>query len=235
MSENKGDLETVSKKFVNLDSEIDSFLRTIREINQIREDVEEFPGRLKKNETEIEDQKKRVDSLVSSTNNLLITFEEKSKGVLFDLERKTNVLAGEVKSGISELEALFSKNSSEFKDRDRGKINKVLIKQGELNDSFKSLKKQVNTNGQSINILKNSYAAVSGIFEKLETSFNEMKKNIVDLQRRPYEVENKTVETEERLIALIDENYSRQKIFMWMLLAGVIASIGFSFSVFYLQ
>ncbi len=235
MSENIGDPETISKKFMNLDSEINSFLHTIGEINQMRETVKEFPNKLKQTEIELENRKKKLDNLMSSTDNLLVNFEEKSKGIIFDLERKTDDIAGEVKSSISQFESLFRNSRSHLQDYERENIDKLLKKHEELNDSCKSLKKQVEDNVQSINILKNSYVAVSGIFEKLEVSFGEMKKNMLDLQRRPYEVENKTVEMEERLTALIEENHASQKIFMWVLFVVVFAGIAFSFSVFYLQ
>jgi len=235
MSENVTDIEIVNRKFENLDSELNTFLQSIREIKEIRENVGGLPDKLTQHEAEIEEKKIKLGQLEASISKLLKIFEEKSKGAIVDLEKKADDMAAEVKSALSRFDEISKQAGNQFQEKDRERLETVSKKHEELNIYCKSSKKIIDAHEQAIATLKNGYMTVSGMFEKLETSHNEMKNKLLALQRWPNQIETRTIEMEERLTALVDEKHSNQKAFMWMLLITLIASIAFSFSVFYLQ
>lgn len=228
MTENVSERETIYKKLEDLDSEINAFVRAVREIKEIREAAGGLPERLQDHETEIENQKKRLDTLLSATHDVLITFEEKSREVICDLEKRAGDMTGELQSRIEEFERKFSRSSEQFNDGDGARLQ-------QLDNTCKALHEMVSENERSINTVKNNYMKASGILDRLESSFDGMERNILALQRRPYETENKMIKMEERLMALIDKKHKSQKTFSWMLLIILIAGTVLSFTVFYLR
>ncbi len=235
MGEKGYDVETVSKKFEDLDKEIGIFLQTIKEVKEIRDTVGTFPDMLKHNEVEIEQQKKELASLMSTTNNLLVTFEEQAKGVIFDLENKTDTLTSEVKLSVSQINDIFQQNNAQLRDEHIEKFEEISNKYEEVQTSYTVLKKMVESLEKSGNILKNNYFIVSKIFDKLEISLIEIKKNIAELQKRPYEYKYKIKEVEEQLKTLINEKHSKQQKFTLVLSIVLVASMLFSAIAFHLK
>ena len=58
---NKVELETVRKKIQALDSELDTFIKAVREIKEIRNTLGALPEELKQKTAEIEDRKKEIE------------------------------------------------------------------------------------------------------------------------------------------------------------------------------
>ncbi len=228
MTENAYDVETVRKKFEDLDNEISTFLQAIKEVKEMRDTFREIPEQLEHNEIEIEQQKKELDSLMSTTNNLLITFEEQSKGAIFDLEKKTDILTKEVKTGISQINNIFQQNSNQLRHEQIERFEDITKMYTELNSSHETLKNMVRSIEGSFNILKNNYFMVSKIFDKFEISLIEIKKNLAELQKKPNEYKYKIKELEEYFKNLINEKHSKQQKFTVVVLIILIAGILFS-------
>jgi chromosome segregation ATPase len=220
-------LESVKRKFETLDSELNVFLKSIREIKEIRDSVEELPERLKQNKQEIENQKKDLERLMTSTNNLLMTFEEQSKGIIFDLEKKTEALTNEVKSSLSQISNLFKHENIRLPDVNKEALEELSKRVKEIKIAYDSLKEVVESHEQTINLLKDNYMTLSKVFERIEPSIVEMKRNISELQERPHEVESNMKELEKRLKDIFFENLDRQKKVILFTLSLLIGGIIF--------
>ncbi len=212
MEEGMSEIESVRKKFEDIDSDLNNFLQSIREIKEIRDSVGSLPDRLKESEKQLENRRQDLDRMVTSSNNLLMTFEEQAKGIIFDLEKKTGALTEEVRSSISQIGRIFNENNSTLKDRNPGEADELIKKYENLNQSFEIIKNVVGDQQQTVNALKNDYMAVSDIFDKLEPSLVEMKKSITDLQKRPMGSEDAMIEMENRLMGAMNEKESKQKV-----------------------
>ncbi len=230
MSENSFDIEGVRKKFEDIDSDLNNFTQSIREIKEIRESVGTLPERLKESEAEFESRSQDLDRMMVSTNNLLMTFEEQAKGIIFDLEKKTESLTNEAKLSIAELGNVFNQSSDHLK-KEHSKHSEDLIKEyTDLRQSLEILKNVVGDQQQSVINLKNDYSSAASIFDKIEPSLLEMKKSIAELQKRQGDSELVTEVKEkkmmERLEKVILEKNARVKILSWshfiILLTGFI-------------
>lgn len=122
---NKVELETVRKKIQGLDNELDTFIEAVREIKEIRNTLGALPEDLKQNTAEIEARKKEIEKLVASGKDMLIAFEEQSRGVIFDLEKKTDTLATEVQLQISQIKDTARKSSNELLELHKEKIKEL--------------------------------------------------------------------------------------------------------------
>jgi len=161
---NKVELETVRKKIKGLDNELDTFIEAMREIKEIRDTVVTLPEDLKQNRAEIEARKKEMDRLLSSSKNMLITFEEQARGLIFDLEKKTDTLATEAKLQISAIKDAARKSSNELLTLHKEKIKGIDGNYNELYNSLETIKKIVDSQNKSIDALKKSHLAHSDRF-----------------------------------------------------------------------
>jgi chromosome segregation ATPase len=205
------EIESVRKKFEEIDSDLNNFIQSIREIKEIRDSVGSMPDRLKQSENELENQRKDLDRMMKSSNNLLMTFEEQAKGIIFDLEKKTGVLTEEVRSSISQIGSILKENNGALENRNSEDAVELMKNYDELNQSFEILKNVVGDQQQTVNALKNDYTAVCDIFDKLEPSLLEMKKSISELQGRPSGSEEAVKDMEKRLMEVINNKASGQK------------------------
>ncbi len=206
------EIESVRKKFEDIDSDLNSFLQSIREIKQIRDSVGSLPERLKQSEQDLEDRRQDLDRMMSSSNNLLMTFEEQAKGIIFDLEKKTEALTTEVSSSISQMGSIFKESSSAMKGSNEEQTGEIMKKCDDLKQSLEILKNVVGDQQQTVNAMKSEYTAASGLFDKLEPSLIDMKKSIAELQSRPPGTEDAMRAMEKRLIELMTEKEAKQKV-----------------------
>ncbi len=219
MSENSFDIDGVRKKFEDIDGDLNNFIQSIREIKEIRDSVESLPERLKEGEAEFESRTQDLDRMMVSTNNLLMNFEEQAKGIIFDLEKKTDNLTNEAKMSIAELGNIFNQGNDHLKNEYSKQSEGVLKKYNDLKQSLEILKNVVGDQQQSVITLKNDYSAVTAFFDKMEKSITDIRKSIAELQKRPVDSELVTKVKEkkmmERLEKIIDEKNSRLKILSW--------------------
>jgi chromosome segregation ATPase len=141
-----------------------------------------------------------------------MTFEEQAKGIIFDLEKKTESLTEEVRSSISQIGSIFKENNGSINNRNSEESAELMKKYESLNQSFEILRNVVGDQQQTVNVLKNDYMAVCDIFDKLEPSLLEMKKSISDLQSRPPGSEEAIKKMEKRLMEVMSEKESGQKV-----------------------
>lgn len=226
-------VEDIKKRFEDLDSGLNAFLQSVKEIKEIRDTVGELPEKIRSNDERIEMQKKEIEQLMSSANNVFISFEEKSKGVIFDIEKKTEALTNEVKSGISQIGNMFEQGNMQLQDRQKENSEALSRKFEELRSSLEEARKSFSRHEAKMDDMETNYMDSLKIFDRLEQSFEEMKKSFFIFQKKPYVLENKITEIDERLTALIHEKYARQKAVTWILFLIVMLSIAVSFSVFY--
>jgi len=230
MSENAFDIERVRQKFEDLDNDVDSFIQSIREIKEIRNSVGSLPERLKQSEETMESQRKDLDRMMSSTSNLLMTFEEQSKGIIFDLEKKTADLTGEVKTSISQIGNILNQSNDQLKDQYMKQSDDMLKKYKDLKQSLEILKNVVGDQQQTVNALKNEYTAGSKIFDTMEPSLAAMKKSIAALQARPQSSAVGMHDMEERLKELIQQKGAKQTLLTWSMF--IILLTGFLYFLF---
>ena len=88
---------------------------------------------------------------------------------------------------------------------------------------------------KKINKLENGYAAASSVYEKLGSSVADMKKTIYELQKKPYDIDNKIKKLEERLETSIDLKFSRQKTFIVTMMVALIVGVLLFISALYLR
>jgi len=221
------ELENVRKKCAELDSELSTFFKSLKEIKDIRDSVSELPEKLKQTETEMENQKKEIENLMSSTSNLLITFEEQAKGLFFDLEKKTENLAGEVKTSISDLKNIFELNNTRVNSEQKEKLQQIAGAYEQIRSSFEDMGKMVDSHEQSINALKDNHAGILKMFEKVEPALKEIQHSVTELQKRPDEIENKLKAMEAQLREAFFTKLERQKHIILAMLIVLLASIVF--------
>ncbi|MBI5057910.1 MAG: hypothetical protein HZB61_14960 [Nitrospirae bacterium] len=221
------ELENVRKKCEELDSELSTFFKSLKEIRDIRDSVSELPEKLKQTETEMENQKKEIENLMSSTSNLLITFEEQAKGLFFDLEKKTENLAGEVKTSISDLKNIFELNNTRVNNEQKEKLQQIAGAYEHIRSSFEDMGKVVDSHGQSLNALKDNHAGILQMFEKVEPALKEIQRSVTELQKRPDEVENKLKAMENQLREIFFTKLEKQKHIILAMLVALLASIIF--------
>jgi len=221
------ELEDVRKKFEVLESELNAFFQSVKEIKEIRDSIGDLPDIIRQNKEDIENQKKDIEGLMTSTSNLLITFDEQAKGLFFDLERKTENLAGNVKASISELKNVFELNSSKLQNEQKDRIEQITGAYEKIKSFFGDIKSLVDSHEQSIIILNDNYAGILKMIQRSEQSLKEIKYNISVLQKKPYEAEDKVKAVEERLKALFFTKLERQKKVIMAILITFIISIIF--------
>jgi chromosome segregation ATPase len=220
------ELEDVRKKFEVLDNELNAFFQSVKEIKEIRDSIGNLPDIIRQNGEAIEIQKKEIEDLRTSINNLLITFDEQAKGLFYDLERKTENLEGNVKASISELKDVFESNSSKLQNEQKDRIEQIAGAYEKIKSFFEQIKSIVDSHEQSINILNDNYASIQKLIQRAELSLKEIRYNISALQKRPHEVEDKVKAVEERLKAEFFTKLDKQKkVIMSMLIAFIISII----------
>lgn len=235
MNESIDNMETVQQKLENLDNEVNTFLQVIKEVKEMKDAAGVLHERLINHEGEIEIQKKELEKLTSSTSNLITSIEEKTKEVISDLEKKADTLVNEVKSGLSQISNIFENGNARLQAQQINYADNISNKYDELKNICEILKAMVDSHEQKMNDLQNGYSTASGVFNKMDSSLNEMKKTVYELQMRPYEIDNKIKKMEERLELSINEKYSRQKNFTMVLLLILITTIFFSVIGLYLR
>ncbi|MBI4683356.1 MAG: hypothetical protein HY757_09705 [Nitrospirae bacterium] len=235
MNESIDKMETVQQKLSNLDNEVNTFLQVIKEVKEMKDAAGVIHERLLNHEGDIEIQKKELEKLTASTNNLIINIEEKTKEVILVLENKVDSLLVEVKSGLSQISTVFENGNAQLQTQQINYADNISNKYEELKNICELLKAMVESHEQKMNDLRNGYSTASGVFNKMDSSLNEMKKTVYELQMRPYEIDNKIKKMEERLELSINEKYSKQKNVTVVLLLMLIAIIFFSVIGLYLR
>lgn len=164
MDKKMDDIKYLSQKLEDLDNELNTFFQSVKEIKEIRDTVASLPENLKKREIEITHQKQELEQLMFSTNNLLMSFEEKTKGLFFDLEQKANILMNDVRLNVSQLKALFQFANTKLK-------NEQIKNLEHLSEEHKRLETYRETT------------------EKLELTFEENKKYLNELENKIFKRE----------------------------------------------
>ncbi|RJQ21504.1 MAG: hypothetical protein C4560_03805 [Nitrospiraceae bacterium] len=98
---------------------------------------------------------------------------------------------------------------------------------------IQDLKNIIDSHEQKISVLNNNYAEVLKGFDKTEFSFREIQKPLLELRRRPYDVEAKMQSMEERLKALFFAKLQQQK-YIILAMLGILAA-GIILFIFYPQ
>ncbi len=152
--ENKlDDFKNLGRNFEDFDNELNTFFQSLKEIKEIRETVAALPDNLKKGEIEIGHQKKELEQLIFNTNNLLRSFEEKTKGLFYDLEQKVETIVNDVKSNISQLSSDLSPKKFELKDeqiRTREQISKEFVRMITFHETVKKFEFSLKVNKKYI-------------------------------------------------------------------------------------
>ncbi|MBI5099269.1 MAG: hypothetical protein HZB30_08525 [Nitrospirae bacterium] len=227
------ELEDVRKKCVEFDGELDTFYQSLREIKEIRDSVRDLPEKLKQNEEEIEKHKREIECMMTSAGDLLINFEEQAKGLFYDLEKKTENLAGDVRSNISELKNIFEIDSQKLHNEQKERIEQITLTYEQIKIFFKNIKSVIDSHEQSINTLNDNYANSLEMIQRSEQSFKEIQKTVSELIKRPDEPDNRIKAVEAQLKELFFTKLERQKnIILWMLAAVIISVV---FIVFYVM
>ncbi len=235
MNEETYELEIVRKKFEDLDNDLDNFTRSIREIKDIRDSVETLPEQLRQGEEAIGNQKKELDTLLASTNNLLMSFEEQAKGILFDLEKKTDNLSEEAKTSIARINNIFQQSTDQLKETCSEQEEKIFGKYKELHQSLEVLKSVVGVQQQSINTISDKYTEINGVLSSLGQSREEMKKSISRLENRPESSARAAGEVTKELKELIYEKNAKQQMLSWSLFVVMLTGFLYFIFAFYLQ
>jgi methyl-accepting chemotaxis protein len=110
MSENETQIETMQKKLEDLDKEIDTFIQVVKEVKEMKESSGLLHARLIQNADEIESQKKELERLMSSSSSLIAATGEQTRGIVIDLEKKSEALMQNVKMGIAHLQELQTRS-----------------------------------------------------------------------------------------------------------------------------
>lgn len=215
MSENMTDIDIMTKRFEDLDSELNLFLEAVKDIKDIRDEVESLPERLRQNEAELENRKGQINELISSANNMLIGLNKRAQGVIFDVEKRSADLTDEVKSEVDRINNMLEERSSKIEERYKEKHDDL----GRVSEEHKN---KIKAHEEAINILKNNYMVVSGIFAKLDIAITDMKKNIIELQKRPLETSKKIKDLEGRLEGLTKKIKEGGDSFPWSLIIFLI-------------
>jgi len=226
MTGNEHNPETVRKKLEDLDSEVNTFIQVVRDVKEMKDSAGELTEKLARHEGEIEQQKKELGQLISTTKNLGMNIEEQTKGIIFDLEMKTDALVREVRSGISQISNVCTKGGVQLREHHNETLFHLTNKYEEIKKAYEILKIMVDAHEEKMKGLSNNgYAEAAGLYDKAESSINELKKIVYEIQKRPYEIDSKLSKLEERLELSINEKYSRQKNINLVILIILIAAI----------
>lgn len=226
MSENAYDLKTVQKKLESLDSELTMFMQSIKEIKEIRDSVESLPERLRQREIEIEQQKKEVDTLISSTNKLFIAVQEQTRGIVYDLEKKAQDLSGHIEQSMSQVNTICEQHSIQRQREHKQELEAITKKFRFMLSSCEELKNMVDSHELEIKSLKNNCAAVSAAFGKINASYP-------GVQTRPAGNDETIKKVEERLTDLFFHNLEKQKRVVLITFGILLACIIFMFFFLY--
>ncbi len=162
--------ESISAKIKGLEKELDTFIQVVHEIKEIRRAAGTLPDDLERNKAEIEERKKDIEKLLSSTKDMLINFEEQARGVIFDLEKKAEAMAAEIKLTISDIKDTAQNSSYEPLELNKEKSEEMDSKHKKLYESLETMNNVLDSQGQSINDLQESYLSISDLFGKREKS-----------------------------------------------------------------
>ena len=88
MSEDEYELETVREKCEELDRELNTFMQTIAELRELRDEIGMLPEKLINSESEIAVLKKELKSMMLSVTKTVDSFEKKGNGMINDLEKR---------------------------------------------------------------------------------------------------------------------------------------------------
>jgi len=219
------DIGEVRKKCEELNNELDTFLQSLKEIKEIRDFVGDLPDKLRQDQEEIESRKIEVEHLKSSMSSLLITFEEQAKGLLFDVHEKTEKLAGDVRSSMTEFKDVFESSSSSLNSAQKERLEQITGAYQEIRDFFENIKSVIDSHEHSITKMNDNYAALLMMLERTELSIKGIQNNAFLSQRRPAESDAKIRAAEERLKKLFFSQLEQQKKLTRWLLAGFIINI----------
>jgi chromosome segregation ATPase len=230
---NENNPETVHKKLEDLDKEVNTFIQVVKEVKEMKDSAEVLQEKLVRHEVEIEQQKNELGQLISTTKNLGINIEEQTKGVIFDLEMKTDELIREVKSGISQISNICAKGSVNAHDQHDEALKHLENKYEETQSAYEAFKTVIDDHEQKIESLNKGYAEILNGYDKMESMLTDLKKTVYEIQKRPYEFDYKLTKMEERLELSINEKYSKQKNITLIVLLILIAAIFLSVISFY--
>ncbi len=120
-----GDKQDIRNKMENLDSELDTFFRSVRELKELRDMVGELPEKLLQGLTELEGQKKEMKKLMVSTQNLFTELEDHAKDILMDMEKKSNAMKGEMRSDISHMDEAYREEFERLRNEHRDRFAEI--------------------------------------------------------------------------------------------------------------
>jgi chromosome segregation ATPase len=106
MTEHDQQMEIMQKRLEGLDKEIDTFIQVVKEVKEMKDSAGILHARLIQDVEEIESQKKELEELISSSSSVIAATGEQTRGVIIDLEKKSEALMNDVKAGISQLQDL---------------------------------------------------------------------------------------------------------------------------------
>lgn len=235
MSGNKYNQKTVQKKLEDLDNEVTSFVQIIKEVKEMKDAAGGLQEKLVRHEEEIDRRKKELGQLISTTKNLGINIEEQTKGVIFDLEMKTNALIREIKSGIFQISNICEKGNEQLQEKQNENLYNLSNKYEEIEKAYEILKIIVDSHEQKMKGLSNGSSEASHVYDEMEASIDKLKKTVSEIQKRPYEVDNRLAKMEERLELSINEKYSRQKNIIMIALIILIVTVFLSVVNFYFR
>ncbi|MEW6600130.1 MAG: hypothetical protein AB1499_04090 [Nitrospirota bacterium] len=233
MSSNEYNPENVQKKLEDLDNEVDTFIQVLKDVKEMKHSAGELQERLARHEGEIEQKKKELGQLITTTKNLGINIEEHTKGIIFDLEMKTDALIREVRSGIAQIGDVCTKGSAQLKEQHNETVHSISSQYEELKKAYETLKIMVDSHEYKMKNLNNGYAEASNIYDKIESSISELKKAVSEIQRRPNDNDYKLSKIEERLELSINEKFAKQKNITMVIFTILIAVIFLTIINFY--
>ncbi len=235
MSDNVDNMESVQKKLEQLDTELNEFLQVVSDVKEMRNAAVDLHGRLKDHEGEIENQKMELEQLMASMSSMMMSFDEKAGGVFSDLERKTDELLGELKSGISTTDKIGEESAGSEQKRQLDNLEAISKKCHDLQAYCDSLKSLTEGHAEKMQELERGHAASSSVYETVGTSLSEIRKKVYELQKKPYEIDNKIKKLEERLEISFNEKLSRQRTFLVILMVALVIGVVLTCSFLYLS
>ena len=193
------DIESVRKKFEELDSELNTFLEAIKEMNEIKGSIAGLPEKIKKHEADLEDRNREIEKLIAATSDSVLGFEEKSKGLLFDLEKRTELLSSNVKPGSSEPGPSLDAAVTEFGDEQKAKLDHITNSYEQMQSIVENYRDLLDSHEEAIHVLKNRHDDIIKTLEKLNIAVVEMNITASDLPVRPLDIDDKLNAMEKKL------------------------------------
>lgn len=225
------DVETIQKKFIELDRELDMFFQSVKEIKDLRNSISNLPDKLKKSEEEIENQRQEIAALITSAKDILVSFEERATGLFYDLEKKTETLTSDVRSHITEFRTALEAGALGRAEME--KFERMAEEYERIKRFFDNIKTVLDSHEHSINSLKDNYLNTLKIVENSGQALMEIQKTVSELKRITYEPDHAIKTVEAQMKDLFFSQFARQrKVIMFIASLLVVSIIFFGFYLF---